>query len=117
MTVLLLMLACGEHPSTQDSLLEADTRPESCDSAPPVTWANWADGFFSSYCRACHSSGTAERYGAPEGVDFDTLADVIQWRERIQVRTLEAEDMPVGGGVYDEDLELLQVWLECELVD
>jgi uncharacterized membrane protein len=110
MTLLLpLLLACGEDPVTEDSVADP------CDSAYPVTWANWAEGFFTNYCRACHSSGTAERYGAPEGVDFDTLDDVLRWRERIEIRTLEMQDMPVGGGVYEEDLELLRVWLDCEL--
>lgn len=105
--LLLALLACGEEPQTVDS--SADP----CDSALPVTWNNWADGFFASYCRACHSVNTQDRYGAPEGVDFDTLEDVQQWEERIRVRTLEEQDMPVGGGVYEEDLALLETWLEC----
>lgn len=78
-----------------------------------LNWDGWTDGFFATYCRACHSVTTVERYGAPEGVDFDTRANVLQWAERIRIRVLEEETMPLGGGVVRSDLEPLQRWLDC----
>ena len=78
-----------------------------------VNWDGWTDGFFATYCRACHSVTTAERYGAPEGIDFDTKSDVLQWAERIRVRVLEEETMPLGGGVVRTELQPLDQWLQC----
>lgn len=73
-----------------------------------VTWANWGQGFFMTWCQACHSATTNDRHGAPAGTDFDTQADVMAWRERITTRVLEEETMPLGGGLSMEDLELLE---------
>ena len=80
-----------------------------------INWDGWTDGFFATYCRSCHSVTTAERYGAPEGVDFDTREDVVQWAERIRIRVLEQETMPLGGGVIQSDLEPLDMWLRCKV--
>ena len=104
MIVLVLALACAT---------EADT---GCDDAAPVTWNNFGHGFMTTYCVGCHSvENTDRRYGAPTGVDFDTEDDAIEWAARTRVRVLEDSDMPVGGGVYAADLELLDTWLRCEL--
>jgi uncharacterized membrane protein len=46
-------------------------------------------------------------------VTFDTEADLARWADRIRVRTLQEHTMPVGGGLYDQDLALLEVMLEC----
>jgi uncharacterized membrane protein len=81
----------------------------------PVTWEHWGAGFFGGYCRSCHSSTTADRYGAPDGVDFDTLADVRAFAARVRVRVLEQQDMPVGGGVPDDELARLDTFLQCGL--
>jgi uncharacterized membrane protein len=84
-----------------------------CDTAAVVSWANFADGFFSNYCRACHSAESAYRYDAPESVNFDTEAEVRDWADRIRARAIDEQDMPVGGGVYAGDIELLDTYLRC----
>ena len=104
----LALVGCGPG-DTGDTAASCDT------AAYDVTWDGWGDGFFSTYCRACHSSGSEERYGAPESVNFDTRADVVQWRESIRRTVLEDATMPVGGGVYDDDLLLLDLLLTCGL--
>jgi len=101
--LLTLLVACGDD----DAYL--------CDTSYQVTWEGWGDGFFSTYCRSCHSSTTEERNGAPEGVDFDTLDDVILWLDSIERVVLDEGSMPVGGGVYEDDLLLLEALLKCEL--
>lgn len=85
----------------------------SCDSGEAVDWGGFADGFFATYCRSCHSAGLSERYGAPEGVDFDTEAEVLAQAERIRARALDEGDMPPGGGVVTGDLALLTRYLDC----
>jgi uncharacterized membrane protein len=88
-----------------------------CAQAYPVTWENWADGFFATYCRACHSTTTADRLGAPEEFDFDTRGQVRTHARRIEEVVLIEERMPVGGGVYADDLTLLEDYLACGLVN
>jgi len=78
-----------------------------------VTWENWAAGFFTTYCGACHSENTEERNGAPAGIDFDTEEQVAEWSAAIRSSVLDRESMPVGGGIYDDDRALLTFYLDC----
>jgi hypothetical protein len=79
-----------------------------------LSWSGWADGFFATYCRSCHSASTPDRRGAPEGVDFDHEAEVGAQVARVRARVLEQGDMPAGGGVVQDDLWLLDRYL-CRL--
>jgi len=81
----------------------------------PVSWDNWGQNFFATYCDACHASGTANRYGAPESVTFDTEEEVRNQIVRIHVRTLEDQDMPPAGGILEDELFLLDIFLRCGL--
>ena len=109
---LLLVLACnGSDGSSGD-----DTAVDpACAEQPNVTWENWAQGFFITYCTACHSETSPDRYGAPEGLDFDTEDQVATLAGLVRQTVLEDGSMPYGGGVYEEDLELLEIYLDCGL--
>lgn len=102
---LLGLLGCAS-PTAQDTGLCAD--------APVVTHANFGEGFLLENCQPCHASTTANRYGAPEDVYFDTLEAVLGHAERIVERsTGENADMPPSGGVSAEDRRRVQIWLTC----
>ena len=97
-----------------------DSAPAStvdCATAPDdVTWDAFAHGFMITYCTSCHSvNNTDNRYDAPEEVNFDTEKDVYDHAARVRVRVLDDQTMPISGGVYPEDLHLLDVYLTCEL--
>lgn len=79
----------------------------------PLTWENYADGFFLSYCRSCHSAATPDRHDAPVGTDFDTEAQVDDMEGAIRAAVITYETMPPGGGVLPEDKVLLGEWLDC----
>lgn len=111
--MLWLLLACGDDERSDDT--SADSAADHCVEEAEVTWVNFGEGFFTTYCGACHSVSSTSRYGAPEGVDFDSPGQVRDWEERIRVRVLVDETMPVGGGVFPEDLELLETFLDCGL--
>ncbi len=119
--MILLLLACA----TPAPSVVADTTPpprrataRECATLPDVTWDAWGDGFFRTYCTACHSSAnTAARSGAPEGIDFDSEGAVRAHATDVRRVVLENGTMPVGGGVYPEDLVLLEVFLACGLKD
>lgn len=124
---LLLSLSCaGGNDAPADSGVAGDSA--GADSADPggldcteeqavygLTWTNWGAGFFATYCDSCHAADTPDRFGAPEGVSFDTLGEVRDWEQRIRVRVLDEATMPRGGGVYDEDLLLIEAFLDCGL--
>ncbi|MDP2310171.1 MAG: hypothetical protein Q8P18_29405 [Pseudomonadota bacterium] len=107
--LLFLLLGCAPV----DPPPAVATRSATCVSAPAVTWENWGHGFFLTWCASCHAASTPDRRGAPEGVDFETEADLARWSDRIRARTLDEHTMPVGGGLYDADLALLEVLLTC----
>lgn len=86
-----------------------------CERSPSVAWENWAHGFFLTYCASCHAAGAPIRYGAPEAVNFDVEADVRAWAERVRFRVIDNASMPIGGGVPPDDLQLLDIYLTCEL--
>lgn len=115
--MLVLLLGCGGGASDSAGRLDAvpDLRPEECADAPAVSWDGWGEGFFTTWCQACHSATTGERNGAPPGVDFDTEAELVFWAEAVRRTVLEEGTMPVGGGVSEEDAVLLGVLLDCGL--
>jgi uncharacterized membrane protein len=110
--VLVLWGCNSEEPS--DSGSPPSDLPEICVDAPTVTWANFGAGFITQHCQACHASSTPDRHGAPESVLFDTEEQVWALADRILARAVgEAPTMPPQGGVSEDDIYLLEVWLTC----
>lgn len=103
---LLFALGCGTETA------DTGTTKAPADGCTP-TWDGWTDGFMATWCRTCHSETTPNRHDAPEGVDFDTRQQVLDQADRIRARVLDERTMPLGGGVPDEELELLEAWLTC----
>jgi cytochrome c5 len=77
------------------------------------TWASFAGPFFRRQCASCHAATAPERFGAPEGVTFDTEAEVLAQRAAVERVVLTAETMPPGGGVSDAERDGLRAYLEC----
>lgn len=94
--MILLLAACATPP---------------CETA---TWDGWAEGFFTTWCRSCHSAASADRHGAPASVNFDSYEEVDAQRAAIEDAVLVRGSMPLGGGVYPEDLDRLEIFLACE---
>ena len=111
----LAMLACGGQETTNDTAKQDTGTKDACDTGYAVTWDNWAHGFLTTYCLSCHSENTNDRHDAPEGLNFDTEEMVDQWKAPIYNATITQETMPVGGGVYEEDLILFESYLRCVL--
>lgn len=109
--ILALLWSCAGDPADT----AADAALAACAEAPQgVTWGSFAHGFFTTYCLSCHSAANVDhRNGAPSTVNFDTEADVVALADRVRVRVLDEGTMPEAGGVYAEDLALLDVWLRC----
>jgi hypothetical protein len=90
--------------------------PSDCDTAEAiVTWEHFGEGFFRTYCNACHAASTENRHGAPTSVTFDTLDQVRDRADAIHRAVLEMGSMPLGGGVPDDERTLLQMFFDCGL--
>ena len=94
---------------------EAADSADPCGRTPALDYDNFGQAALSKHCVGCHSSYLPEaaRFQAPLGVDFDTYQGVLDWAERIHVRTVSEEDMPPGGGLEGEELLLFDEWITC----
>ena len=107
-----LLLSCAANPQDSDSGVLRDT--SDCPTDPTLSWQSWGHGFFLTYCNSCHANASQERHGAPPGVVFDSPELVQSQAARVRVRVLDQGDMPLGGGVSQDDLFLLERYL-CAL--
>ena len=87
----------------------------SCGGDFELNWDNFGDAFFHTWCRSCHSADAPQRFDAPEGVDFDTIDEVRAYKDRVQVRVIDEHTMPLGGGISQDELDTLQIYLDCSL--
>jgi uncharacterized membrane protein len=98
---------------------EGDDSAETCGRTPSLTYVNFGKGYLAKHCVGCHSSlnPNGHRKGAPLGVDLDTYELVLDWAERIEVRSLgDSPGMPPGGGPSEEERARLEEWLTCTVV-
>ncbi len=119
---LLLLFACDQgggavaDQADIDPSTEAPATNPNCsadEAAYPLSWEGTARPILLTYCAACHAAASPQRFGAPEGVSFDTEDEARTWGARIRARTIDIGDMPVGGGVFANDRFLLEAWLDC----
>ena len=102
------LVACDGAPS--DSA-EVDVF---CDEAPVVTWDNFGHAILTEHCQSCHASTALDRFGAPESIAFDTLAQALALKDRIlAVTDPEGRSMPPAVALEEIDYIRLQIWLTC----
>lgn len=119
--LLVALAACGTQfappdvPGDDEPGSDAGVTPKECETSY-LDYGNFAAAFTADWCRGCHGAAVPEgmRQAAPIGVDFDDLAALRHWRERIQIRaTGSAPTMPPVGGPSAEERALLAEWLAC----
>lgn len=101
--ILLLLLSC-----TKDEAVDTGACAQSA-----VSWDSFGQGFLITHCQGCHASTSPQRYGAPEGIAFDTREQAAELEASIARTVLEQETMPPAGGLNDEERALLEQWLAC----
>ena len=114
--LLLTLAACASPADTGGDSAAADTSAADprCADAAPLTWESFGEGFLIESCDVCHAATAPDRFGAPEGVSFDTVEQAWSWSERILARSAgEDPDRPPMGGVEEEDRTRLYWWLGC----
>jgi hypothetical protein len=86
--------------------------------AGALTYENWAQGFFTHNCVACHNSSQSgdNRFGAPDDINFDTLALIRENADLIRDNaTGDHPAMPPAGVVWWWDRVTLKEWLDAGL--
>lgn len=128
-SLLLIFAACGA-PENEDQFVDPPPDPEPIDNSRPLppaseiqcptgtrlTYDNFGEAFFLTYCTMCHSASLAQdqRNDAPIDVDFDTVAGVLAWRGMIITSTTgEKPTMPPAMHVPKAEKALLAEWLNC----
>ena len=110
--IVALMIACSGPNATDSGSPSVDTG-QPIEASCELGWNSWASGFFTTYCTSCHHPQSANRHGAPNGINFHTQNDALIHLDRVRVRVLNAQDMPLGGGVPLSDLQRLNEWVNC----
>ena len=77
------------------------------------TWAGFGEAFFAGRCASCHAATAPDRFGAPDGVSFDTEEQVILLLDSVQRVILDDASMPPGGGLHEDELRELAWYLDC----
>lgn len=80
-----------------------------------LTWQSFGQGFFVANCNRCHSVPQDQRQGAPDGIEFNTVDEVRQRKDRIYVLSAGPNDsMPPGpDDPPREERDKLAEWLAC----
>ena len=106
-------LGCDDHLIGPQTVGNVD-----CSREPPLTWENFGEGSLGLHCNGCHSSllRPDQRNGAPVDIDFDTWQGTLDWARRIHIRTIVEESMPPGGGPSPAEREMIEEWLQCEVL-
>lgn len=89
-----------------------------CDREPPLTYETFGKGFIEQNCTGCHSSyltTVEDRNYAPPSVNLNTYADIVNWVDRVDARTLVDQDMPPAGGISEGTRAMVKEWLTCSV--
>lgn len=114
---------CEKEGSHANHSHEGRASGATCPEGGGPTAQDFGHAFLESYCLSCHSASVTgpARQGAPREVNFDTLEDVRQWAESIDMHCAAGPSasntaMPPTSSHHqptqEERLKLGQ-WLAC----
>jgi uncharacterized membrane protein len=92
-----------------------------CPTTQTLTYANFGQAFFASYCQRCHASTVtgAARMGAPSDHTFDMVQDIQLLAEHIDELAAAGPDAvntempPDGAKPTEAERRQLGEWLAC----
>ena len=116
LSIVIFVAACGNDSGIQQNGDDGpNPDPDQC-ATSYLGYENFGAPFMNNWCRGCHSSDVPAgmRQKAPAAVNFDTEADVTEYKERIRIRaTGTMPTMPPAGGPSTAERELLAEWIAC----
>jgi hypothetical protein len=107
--LLVALLACGGDPQAPPD----PTDPDPCDG---LDWHRVGEPFVTTWCTTCHAPGLTgpSRFGAPDGLDLDTLDAVRTWEARIRaVAVGDDATMPPASPAPAAERARFEAWLDC----
>lgn len=88
-----------------------------CPRDSTLSYASFGESFFTGYCLGCHGAQRkgADRGGAPDGVDFDTLAEIRTRADAIFRLAADANTLMPDSGPRPsaDERRMLGDWLAC----
>ena len=118
LSLALVLAACGTEVPMGEDRSGDDTEqvdPNVCETSY-LDYDNFGAPFVINWCRGCHSSAVPAgmRQKAPLDANFDTIAQVRTWGDKIAARaTGTTPNMPPAGGPSEQERQLLAEWLAC----
>ena len=116
----LFLLACqgedtldGHSCPTSSTTTSASSSPTASTTA--LTYDNFGQDFFDTWCQSCHAANQTNRNGAPDDIFFDTRDDIYRLRTQVYAQAAGTNaSMPIGPhGPSDSEREKLADWLAC----
>jgi uncharacterized membrane protein len=119
MPLLVAFSACSadsDEPPDAAGLTDGGANDANICATSLLTYANFGQPFMSDYCLECHSITSADRRGAPLGVNFDEFSEIVAQKDRIRARAGVGTSMPRGTGVPKPTVmerDDLVEWIDC----
>lgn len=96
-------------------IVTAPKPKKSAKELPPVSFSE-VQPIFQKRCNNCHSANPIDDINktAPNGIMFDTPAEIQKHVDRILVRAVQTKTMPQGNktNITDEEREKIGMWIE-----
>ncbi len=114
--------ACGSSAGDDSDHEEAGVPTESvCPTTQTLTYENFGQDFFDSYCQRCHGGTVAgaDRNGAPSDHTFDTVEHIRTFADHIDERAAAGPAgvntimPPEGEAPTEAERTQLGEWLAC----
>jgi uncharacterized membrane protein len=102
--------ACGDDDKDEGS----DEAPvNTCEAA--VSYESVGKPFVDKYCISCHSKSSSDRVGAPDDVNFDTLAGITEHGSHVAEEVAEEMMPPKTAKTQPSAAERADFtdWLDC----
>ncbi len=108
------LLSCGADPG--ESHPPPITTATVC-ADPALTWEGFAQPFLTTWCASCHGTDLVgdARHGAPDDLNFGTLAETVPFASLIRSVAVDGLSMPPTNAVPPEDRVRLGDWIACGL--
>lgn len=100
---------------------EADGKPTGaeCPTDSTLTYSSFGTVFMARYCLRCHSQNVSNRHDAPAASNFDTVDQIRDWADEIDLEAGSGPDSTNTGMPEDspkptkEERKQLSEWLAC----
>lgn len=88
--------------------IEQGALDDRVDLCATITYAEHIGPLLTSECSTCHGAGGTP----PELLDYDDFKAIAD-NGRLKVRVIDQKDMPADGALTDQEIQLIECWLDA----